>query len=164
MTEEKAKKAVEEAIEAATSATADKEPDATNKADGKKRGRGKNAQSSSKALLATGIEGDVVVVDQRDQSVNLAGDDATIAGNAPVSLQEGAADLLGEINLTISRIYRSMRRKLPLDELGRLAAPRHAAILKACEHPEEFPDALNIMEKRLRRELSGKKDGDGNDA
>lgn len=64
---------------------------------------------------------------------------------------------MGAINEAIDEIYRQAKKKLTLAELGRVALERHAAILAACQDPEEHAHAIAIMKLRLRRHL--RKDG-----
>lgn len=111
----------------------------------------KTEQSATKDVVVQGVAGPVTVI---DKSVNVLGDDATtVAGNAPAPLADGAAELMGAVNEAIDEIYRSLKKKLTLADLGRLALERHAAIMAACQDPEEYPHALAIMKLRLRREL-----------
>lgn len=114
----------------------------------------KAAQHATKDVVVQGVEGPVTVI---DRSVNVLGDDATVSGNAPAALAEGAAELMGAVNEAVDEVYRALRMKLSLAELGRVALERHAAILAACQDPEEFPHALEIMKLRLRRQLAGRR-------
>lgn len=126
---------------------------AKGKAGGRGRAKKKTTElNSSKDLVVQNVAGPVTVIDNSDNAV---GDANTIAGNTPSApVREGAAELMGQVNLAVSEIYKKLKRKLPLDELGRVAYERHAAILAACQDPEEYQFALEIMKLRLERELT----------
>lgn len=117
------------------------------------KGKGRKkapAQDATRDVVVQGVSGPVTYI---DKSVNVQGDEATIAGNAAPSLPEGAVDLMGEINEAIDAVYKALKRELSLAELGRVGIEKHASIIAACRHPDEFPHAIAIMKLRLRREL-----------
>lgn len=121
----------------------------------KSAGRKKKPQQTTgkKDVVVQGVEGPVTVI---DKSVNVLGDENTVAGSAPATLAPGAAELMGQVNEAIDAVYKSMKVKLTLVEMGRVALERHAAIMAACQDPEEYPHALEIMKLRLRRMLRAK--------
>jgi len=124
-----------------------------------KKAKGKSrrvSQSATKDVVVQGVEGPVTVI---DNSTNVAGDSATIAGNGPAALSDEAGELMGAVTQAVDAIHRAMKKKLSIADLGRIALERHMAIMAACQAPEEYPHALEIMKLRLRRQLATGKAG-----
>jgi len=120
----------------------------------KARKSGRKGRRGHRHVVVDNISGSVNI---NDHSINLIGDDmlATLTGIAPFAQAcDAAAELLGSINEAILEIHRSMKRQITPAELGRLAAPHHAAILAACKSPEEYPHAMEIMKIRLQKQLA----------
>lgn len=124
------------------------------------KARKSNAQAATKDVVVQGVAGPVTVI---DKSVNVIGDESTVAGHAPATPMPGAAELMGDINMAIAAVFRAAKRKAPaLNELGRLAYDRHVQIVAACRSPAEYPHAIEIMKLRLRQELDGEADAVAN--
>lgn len=122
----------------------------------KARGKARGRRVSQHDVVVQGAEGPVTVI---DNSTNLAGDGNIVAGGGPAAFPVETGELMGAVTEAVDGIYRAMKMKLPLADLGRVSLERAMDIASACRDPEEYPHALEIMKLRLRRQLADEKAG-----